>query len=197
LQHLFEACSQKPKSPLGYHSSADHDISSQSPPQTPSKVGRYPTVDADGTRTPYSSFMVYDDELPPATQPQTPAELPEARHQSRYHPSFTAPVRSGPFRRGAINTGEIGLGSPSASRRIHIPASIDGGRSVSPSGMMQFGFRGLYGGRENGDEERSWVEGVRSNNAEARLWGARDARNDDRHLRETPEPEDWRVGRRE
>lgn len=196
LQRLFEACSQKLKSPLGHHGSADHDAS-ESPPQTPCQTKRHPVPDAGNTRTPHSSFMVYDDELSPATQPQTPAELPEARHQSRYHPSFTAPVRRGPFRRRAIDTGEDGMNSPTASRRTHITTSIRGGRSLSPSGMIQEGFRGLYGGRENGDEERNWVEGVRSDNAEARLWGVRDAMNDDRNLRETPEPEDWRVGRRE
>jgi hypothetical protein len=74
--------------------------------------------------------------------------------------------------------------------------SFRGRRAASPVGMMQDGFRGLYGGRENGDEELNWVEGVQFHNAETRLWGARDARNDDRNLRETPEPEDWRVGRR-
>lgn len=63
--------------------------------------------------------------------------------------------------------------------------------------MQQEGFRGLYGGRENSDEEQSWIEGVRFNNADSRVWGERDARNDERGLRETPEPDDWRVGRRD
>ena len=40
------------------------------------------------------------------------------------------------------------------------------------------------------------AEGVRFSYAETRLWGMRDARNDGQSLRETPEPEDWRVGRR-
>lgn len=39
------------------------------------------------------------------------------------------------------------------------------------------------------------AEGVRFSYAETRLWGMRDARNDGQSLRETPEPEDWRVGR--
>jgi hypothetical protein len=58
-------------------------------------------------------------------------------------------------------------------------------------GLMNGGFQGLYGGRENGDEEQNWTEGVRFNNAEVRLWGLRDA-GDDRSMREAPEPEDWR-----
>jgi len=36
-------------------------------------------------------------------------------------------------------------------------------------GLMIGGFQGLYGGRENGDEEQNWIEGVRFNNAEVRL----------------------------
>lgn len=68
-------------------------------------------------------------------------------------------------------------------------------RSRSPVGLLNGGFRGLYGGRENGNEEQNWVDGVRFNNAEVRLWGVRDARDDGRGLRETPERELWRVGR--
>ena len=59
-------------------------------------------------------------------------------------------------------------------------------------GLMTGGFQGLYGGRENGDEEQNWAEGVRFNNAGVRLWGLRDVRDDGRSMRETPEPEDWR-----
>lgn len=78
-------------------------------------------------------------------------------------------------------------------RHIHVSTRL---RGTSPIGMLQAGFRGLYGGRENGDEEQNWGEGVRFNNAETRLWGSRDARNDSsRSLRETPEPEDIRIGR--
>jgi hypothetical protein len=68
------------------------------------------------------------------------------------------------------------------------------GRSRSPVGLLDQGFRGLYGGRENGDEERDWVEGVRFSNAEVRLWGVRDARGDWRSLRETAERQLRRVG---
>jgi len=54
------------------------------------------------------------------------------------------------------------------------------------------GFQGLYGGRENGDEEQNWTEGVRFNNAEVRLWRVRAERDDRRNMRETPEAEDRR-----
>jgi hypothetical protein len=60
--------------------------------------------------------------------------------------------------------------------------------------MTGRGFQGLYGGRENGDDERRWLEGVRFDNAETRLWGIGDARTaDERVLNDTPEREDWRL----
>jgi len=69
-------------------------------------------------------------------------------------------------------------------------------RSDSPSGLRSVGFEGLYGGRENGDEEQNWSDGITSNNAGVRLWSLRDARDDGRSMRDTPEPEDWRAIRR-
>lgn len=68
------------------------------------------------------------------------------------------------------------------------------GRTNSPVGLRTRGFEGLYGGRENGDEEQNWADGVRFDNVGVRLWGLRDARNDGRSMRETPEPEEWRAG---
>jgi hypothetical protein len=53
----------------------------------------------------------------------------------------------------------------------------------------------LYGGRENGDDEQNWVQGVRFNSAETRIWSSRGVANEG--MRDTPEPEDWRIGRRE
>lgn len=46
-------------------------------------------------------------------------------------------------------------------------------RSGSPAGMSDDGFQGLYGGRENGDDEQSWIDGVRARNAEMRTWQTR------------------------
>ncbi|KAK8094399.1 hypothetical protein PG997_001084 [Apiospora hydei] len=76
---------------------------------------------------------VYNDSLPASLQPQTPRNLPEARHQSRLHVPHTAPVR-----RVASRSGHH-------SRRHY-------GRTRGPSGMETPGFRGLFGGTENSDD---------------------------------------------
>lgn len=68
-------------------------------------------------------------------------------------------------------------------------------RTASPAGLQNHGFQGLYGGRENGDEEQQWADGVRFSNAEVRLWGLRDAVGDGRTLVDTPEREEWPIGR--
>ncbi|KAI0156411.1 hypothetical protein GGR57DRAFT_81539 [Xylariaceae sp. FL1272] len=81
------------------------------------------------------SFRVYNDSLPAATQPQTPLNLPEARHRSRLHEPFTAPVQR------------------IARRSARRPSSRGGpSNSGSPSGLTTPGFKGLYGGRENSSE---------------------------------------------
>jgi hypothetical protein len=129
--------------------------------------------------------------LPPATQPQTPAHLPEARHQSRYHPSYTAPVRR-------VSFGLLSVPNRTPERRDRLPGTpsrVTRDRASSPVGLQNGGFRGLYGGRENGDGEQNWVDGVRFSNAEVRLWGLRDAAADGRTLGDTPEREEWRIGR--
>lgn len=152
-----------------------------------------------GPATPSRGYQVYNDAVSPDLQPQTPAQLPESRHQSRYHPSYTAPVTRAAARRGLSVDDVDGEGlQQSLPRQRQAPSytPLRGGRSASPIGLVQGGFQGLYGGRENGDEEQSWVEGVRFNNAETRLWGTRDAQNDGGRLRRTPEPDEWRVGRR-
>ncbi|KAK0103560.1 hypothetical protein ONS95_005577 [Cadophora gregata] len=145
------------------------------------------------------SYQVYNDATSPELQPQTPAHLPEARHQSRYHPSYTAPVTRAAARRAQNIDNADGEGlqqSLPRQRQVPLYTPLRGGRPASPIGLVQGGFQGLYGGRENGDEEQSWVEGVRFNNAETRLWGTRDAQNEGGSLTRTPEPDEWRVGRR-
>ncbi|EKD14650.1 hypothetical protein MBM_07371 [Drepanopeziza brunnea f. sp. 'multigermtubi' MB_m1] len=151
-----------------------------------------------GPMTPSRTYQIYNDALSPDIQPQTPANLPESRHQSRYHPSYTAPVTRAVARRGAPINNSDGEGMAGIYRRRQVPfyTPMRGGRPPSPIGLTQGGFQGLYGGRENGDDEQSWVDGVRFNNAETRLWGARDAQNEGGNLRSTPEPDEWRVGRR-
>ena len=158
-------------------------------PQSPSQrvqslLARYP-------QTPSRNLAVYNDGLPPATQPQTPAHLPEARHQSRYHPSYTAPV-------SRASSGLLSVPDHTPERRDRLPGSpsrVARDRASSPVGLQNGGFRGLYGGRENRDEEQNWVDGVRFSNAEVRLWGLRDAAADGRILGDTPEREEWRIGR--
>lgn len=151
-------------------------------PRAQSLRSRYP-------RTP-GRLAVYNDALPPHTQPQTPVHLPESRHQSRYHPAYTAPIPrvADAFR---IGTRDV-VPRPF---RAQVPTTPSRRSRVSPAGLQRPGFRGLYGGIENGDDEQSWVEGVRFSNAEVRLWGLRDAAGDGRTLGDTPEREEWRVGR--
>lgn len=172
------------------HGSPNHPSPSPSP-----KMQRTWSSRVLGLRTPSSSYAIYDDSRPAYSQPQTPAQLPEARHQSRFHPSMTAPVgRSravSEYR--SIRADEH---EPANRRQLSFatPSRREAGRTNSPAGLRTRGFEGLYGGRENGDEEQNWADGVRFNNVGVRLWGLRDARNDGRSMRETPEPEDWRVG---
>ncbi|KAH7182917.1 uncharacterized protein B0J16DRAFT_157086 [Fusarium flagelliforme] len=72
---------------------------------------------------PRRSLPVYSDGLPVNQQPQTPRQLPEARHQSRFNGAHTAPVRGrrteadieyAPVtvrrRRAGRNTSLVGLG---------------------------------------------------------------------------------------
>jgi hypothetical protein len=68
-------------------------------------------------------------------------------------------------------------------------------RTASPVGLSREGFEGLYGGRENGDEQMNWAEGVRYNHSYVDIYRSRNAGNDNRNLRATPSPERIRVGR--
>ncbi len=81
-----------------------------------------------------SGIQVYNDALPASSQPQTPRNLPEARHRSRFLGAFTAP----PPARGR---------SPASTTRSHRWR-----RLPSPEGLSTPGFQGLYGGLENADD---------------------------------------------
>jgi len=74
-----------------------------------------------------SRLSIYNDSLPQQSQPQTPLNLPESRHQSRLAGPSTAPARR--------------------------PADLQSVRTrrpyISPVGMRGRGFEGLYGGSEN------------------------------------------------
>ncbi|KAK3683873.1 hypothetical protein B0T22DRAFT_264273 [Podospora appendiculata] len=99
-------------------------------------------------RTP-GRFRIYNDYLPAFSQPQTPQNLPEARHQSRLHGSYTVPARRTsphPFRTPTTSQARHG-----ARRR----------RNVSPAGLQTPGFRGLYGGIENTDDSALFEQASR------------------------------------
>ncbi|KAH8601370.1 hypothetical protein B0O99DRAFT_589419 [Bisporella sp. PMI_857] len=158
---------------------------------------------ADQPQTPSRDYQVYNDRLPPHAQPQTPAHLPEARHQSRFHPSYTAPVERALARyqrySNSHGDGAVDSVNPTQSHEafpeITTPSRRSRRRYDIPLGMSERGFQGLYGGQENGDDEESWFNSIRFNNAGVRLWGVRDAGTDGQELRVTPEREDWRASR--
>ena len=193
--------SYRARTPLSRQGSSTHPSPSPSTSLTPRQSQGRPSSRATVNQSPSRGYQVYNDELPPSSQPQTPAHLPEARHQSRFHPSYTAPItRAGARDAASFLHGGDGTGRETSRRLLEpnfaTPSRSRGGRTDSPPGLLNDGFRGLYGGRENGDEERNWVQGARYNNAEMRLWGLREARDDGRSLNVTPEPEDWRAERR-
>ncbi|KAI0422353.1 hypothetical protein F5X98DRAFT_149921 [Xylaria grammica] len=84
-------------------------------------------------------FRIYDDSLSPSLQPQTPLNLPEARHQSRLHRFYTVPARPIATRRRVPRS--------TASQVIHHD-------DHNPSDLATSGFQGLYGGAENLDDAR-------------------------------------------
>lgn len=110
-------------------------IRARSTSWTPSLEDR----EARTTATPASTdhrLRIYNDSLPASSQPQTPQNLPEARHQSRLQGAYTAPVQRAEHR-STYHSGTV-RGRQSRAR--------------SPSGMDTPGFRGLYGGIENSDD---------------------------------------------
>lgn len=104
-------------------------------------------------RTPGGSrIRVYDDRIAPDLQPQTPEDLPESRHMSRYHPSYTAPIPQDNTPREYPTDQDY----THSESRVHRGR---GARSDSPSGMRGEGTEGLFGGRENGDNELLYQRG--------------------------------------
>ncbi|KAI0428195.1 hypothetical protein F5Y09DRAFT_8266 [Xylaria sp. FL1042] len=82
-------------------------------------------------------LRVYDDSIPASLQPQTPLNLPEARHQSRLYRFYTVPARPVGMRR----TAQRSTASPFGREGDH-----------NPSGLTTPGFQGLYGGVENSED---------------------------------------------
>ena len=73
--------------------------SSRATPTLPMRLPRTPRrgtpggATLSGARTPGSSkTRVYNDAIAPEGQPQTPEDLPESRHRSRYHQNYTMPM---------------------------------------------------------------------------------------------------------
>ncbi|KAI1472114.1 uncharacterized protein F4812DRAFT_416626 [Daldinia caldariorum] len=87
-------------------------------------------------------FMIYNDSLPASSQPQTPLNLPEARHQSRLHGLYTAPLPRAVSRSVYGSSTRQGLGDS----------------ANSPSDLEAPGFRGLYGGQENSEDSTVFYE---------------------------------------
>lgn len=85
-------------------------------------------------------LRVYNDLLSASIQPQTPLNLPEARHQSRLRGSYTAPARRTPSQ--STQTPTTARAQRASGRR----------RAPSPLGIQTPGFKGLYGGMENLDD---------------------------------------------
>ncbi|RYP92422.1 hypothetical protein DL770_001439 [Monosporascus sp. CRB-9-2] len=90
-------------------------------------------------------LAVYNDSVSASLQPQTPLNLPEARHQSRLHGAYTAPVVRVETR-SAYQSGAV-RGRPN--------------RGDSIVGMETPGFRGLYGGIENSEDSTLFEEASR------------------------------------
>ncbi|KAF5588254.1 hypothetical protein FPCIR_7272 [Fusarium pseudocircinatum] len=109
------------------------------PPEDTGELSISPADEGLEPTTPRRRFPVYSDRLPVEEQPQTPRQLPEARHQSRFDGAYTAPVRG---RRVRVEIDD----APVTVRRRRA------GRNTSPVGLRTPGFQGLYGGSENADD---------------------------------------------
>lgn len=140
----------------------------QAPQISSPKSLRHPAV---APSTPRHGLRVYDDSMPASLQPQTPQHLPESRHQSRFHPAYTAPVSRM-------------VGNPDTLRSARsVQTSRHDARSDSPRGILTPGFEGLYGGQENADDDQLFDRAAR------RLWALVSSRRDGRSMSQTPERE--------
>ncbi|KAI1762785.1 hypothetical protein GGR53DRAFT_500364 [Hypoxylon sp. FL1150] len=86
-------------------------------------------------------FRVYDDSLPAASQPQTPYNLPEARHHSRLHGTYTAPIP---------------LAGPQS---VYRERSQEG--NYGPSALETPGFHRFHHGRDRPDDSAVLYEASR------------------------------------
>lgn len=84
-------------------------------------------------------MYVYNDRAPAWAQPQTPADLPHARHEARQ--TYTAPNYGARY---SVGVRRLDPTTPSRGPRYR--------RRGSPIGSRTPGEEGLYGGRENLDD---------------------------------------------
>ncbi|KAH8892513.1 hypothetical protein GQ53DRAFT_764305 [Thozetella sp. PMI_491] len=107
---------------------------------SPSNLGHMQTIQVSGGRDEpeVRNFQVYDDDLSASLQPQTPQNLPEARHRSRLNGAYTAATGQ---------ASPLPAQTRTTSRRRHPRRG-----SPSPRGLQTPGFAGLYGGGENTDD---------------------------------------------
>ncbi|CCC13625.1 hypothetical protein SMACR_07807 [Sordaria macrospora] len=108
--------------------------------ETPTTPSRQPVVSTPMPPATSASFRVYNDSLPASSQPRTPQNLPEARHQSRL------------LRQGAYTVPAGWRASFSQEQRTPTTSRAQRQRSrrePSPQGLRTPGMVGLYGGSEN------------------------------------------------
>ncbi|KAI8672351.1 hypothetical protein NCS56_00697700 [Fusarium sp. Ph1] len=134
-------------SPGRYHADEERNSEQDQGPMRPEVAARDPIATTSlvagelDAITPRRHLPVYNDRLPTREQPQTPRELPEARHQSRFEGVYTAPAGG---RRQRVEAQQ----TPSAAGR-----RVRARRNRSPTGLSIPGFQGLYGGNENADDD--------------------------------------------
>ncbi|KAK4142796.1 uncharacterized protein C8A04DRAFT_29564 [Dichotomopilus funicola] len=99
------------------------------------------TTPVSGFWDPRSQLRVYNDSLPASSQPQTPQNLPEARHQGRPNGSYTAPAR---------RSSPPPAWTPTVTRSR---TRFGQRREPSPMRLRTLGPGGQYGGMVNVDDE--------------------------------------------
>ncbi|KAI3327565.1 hypothetical protein HD806DRAFT_549498 [Xylariaceae sp. AK1471] len=121
-----------------------HSSPTPSPRSTGTESTSRPRSDESGsTAVDTTRFRVYNDSLSASSQPQTPLNLPEARHQSRLYGAYTAPAQRNVTR-------QLGHRSATGHSRLQ--------DDHSSSGLMMSGYHGLYGGVENSDDTRLYLD---------------------------------------
>lgn len=121
-------------------------------------------------KTPSGSYQVYNDKMPPELQPQTPANLPESRHRSRYHPSYTAPDLQNS---GRHHSAEFLIGSETMDLS---PVTSQVRSTRTSTELSLHNFDSFYGRRE--DNRQKWIEDLRFSGTLVRLWRSDHADND-------------------